>query len=65
MSGSIELKKGSVDVNFYLSELLYSYKYGYKERYYRSLEKLKPYLDDRLYVFFYNFGFNSTFLKKV
>lgn len=56
--------KRTIDVRFYLSDLMYCYKFNYKERYFKSLEKLKPYMDEALYDFFYNFGFNSTFFRK-
>ena len=53
-----------INVNFYLSELMYSFKYGYKDKYLRALDKLKPYLDDVLYVFYYNLSFESSFNKR-
>lgn len=50
--------------SYYLSGLLFSYKEGNKIQYDKYLEKLKPFLDDQLYDFFFNFGKNSLFLKK-
>lgn len=49
---------------WYLSELLYAWKFGMKDKYYRVLEKVKPIMNTCLYNFFYNFGFNQFMDKK-
>lgn len=41
-----------VDVNWHLHNLLISYKFGEKGSFQKSLKKLRPYLDDKLYDFF-------------
>lgn len=45
-------KEDSVDVYYWLREIMLCYKYGEKGRYRKALDILRPYLDDRLVNFF-------------
>lgn len=54
----------SVSVACLLSNLMYAFKYGMKDKYYKILESLKPVMDKNLYDWYWNFGQNSLWLKK-
>lgn len=47
-----------------MSNLMYAFKYGMKDKYYKTLERLKPAMDKDLYDWYWNLGQNSLWLKK-
>lgn len=50
--GNSSAASDHIDVSWHLTELLLSYKYGEKLNFRRSLDALRPYMDDKLYSFF-------------
>lgn len=53
----------NINVASYMSNLMYSFKYGMKDKYYKTLERLKPFMDDDLYNWYYNFGSSQLWVK--
>lgn len=48
----------------HLSNLMYSYKYGNKEHYFKSLEWLKEIIGEDLYTFYFRFGCSVNWQSK-
>lgn len=63
--GGTRAYQDKVDIFFWLRELMLTYKYGEKGRFRKALDILKPYMDDRLVMFYEDIYQLSTWTNPI